>query len=191
MKQSIVWCGLALALLYLNILTFGAIMTGYLVWRGTNLESIGFWKGVSAVMGLFGTFAFRFSTSKLSLKQTGMWSISFQFLCLSISYTSLFIQNQSLSLKVLIISVCASRVGLWVFDISMKQFFQEFTKEEVRGVVGGLQNSLQAFFGLVTFALGISFPDPNDFSIWAGSGYVSVGIALLFYWFGLYRRNDI
>ena len=63
--------------------------------------------------------------------------------------------------------------------------------ENVRGIVGGLQESIQAFFYLISFVLGIIFPDPNDFFILAGSGYVGVGIALLLYWIGLYRRKDI
>ena len=89
----------------------------------------------------------------------------------------------------LIGGVCASRIGLWVFDITMKQFFQECVEEEFRGIVGGLQNSLNAFFGLITFVLGIVFPDPTEFHILVASGYVSVGIALLFYWLGFYGRN--
>lgn len=91
----------------------------------------------------------------------------------------------------LIGGVCASRIGLWVFDITMKQLFQECVDEEFRGVVGGLQNSLQAFFGLITFVLGILFPDPSDFCILVASGYASVGIALLLYCFEFYRRKDI
>lgn len=88
----------------------------------------------------------------------------------------------------LIGGVCASRVGLWVFDITMKQFFQECVDEEYRGIVGGLQNSLQAFFGLMVYVLGIIFPNPSDFYILVATGYVSVGIALFLYWIGFYRR---
>ena len=38
-KQSIAWGGIAFSLLWLNILSMGAIMTGYLVCRGMPLES--------------------------------------------------------------------------------------------------------------------------------------------------------
>jgi len=189
LNQSVSWGGISLALLYLNILSFGAIMTAYLVWRGMSLKSIGIWRGFSAVVGLLGTFAFRFSVSKISIELTGMWSISFQFFCLTICYVSLFFQSFTHSLVILIGGVCASRVGLWVFDISIRQLMQQYVCEDVRGVVGGIQQSLQSFFFIFTFALGILFPDPRQFHILVASGYASVGIALLCYFFGLYLRR--
>jgi hypothetical protein len=96
-------------------------MTAYLVWRGMTLEAIGIWRGVSSAAGLAGTFVYPFLSSRMSLVDTGMFSIVFQFLCLSLSYSSLFIDDYNTSLAMLIGGVCASRVGLWVFDISVTQ----------------------------------------------------------------------
>jgi len=192
MEQPVAWGGLALALLYLNILCFGAIMTAYLVWRGMHLETIGVWRGISAVIGLLGTFAFNYSVSKVSIELTGMWSILFQFLCLTISYASLFVKNYMISLSMLIGGVCASRIGLWVFDIAIKQLMQEHVAESVRGVVGGIQQSLHAFFSLLMYALGVFYPDPKEFFILVATGYLCVGIASLMYGFGIYlRRNEL
>ena len=73
----------------------------------------------------------------------------------------------------------------------MTQLFQEFVEEEYRGIVGGLQQSLESFFGLIVFVLGIIFPNPNDFYILAGCGYAGVGFALLCYWLGVFRRDDV
>ena len=84
-----------------------------------------------------------------------------------------------------------SRIGLYAFDITIKQLFQESVEEEHRGIVGGLQQSLESFFGLIVFVLGIIFPNPNDFYVLAGCGCVGVGLAFLFYWVGLYRRDSI
>jgi iron-regulated transporter 1 len=106
---------------YLNVLTFGGIMTAYLVWRGMSLEAIGIWRGVSAAAGLAGTFVYNYLSTRISLVNSGMLSIVFQFLCLSICYASLFIDDFHTSLGMLIAGVCASRVGLWVFDISVTQ----------------------------------------------------------------------
>jgi hypothetical protein len=106
---------------YLNALTFGGIMTAYLVWRGMSMEAIGIWRGVAAAIGLFGTFVFNFLSKRITLVDSGMISVTFQFLCLSISYASLFIDDYNTSLGMLISGVCASRVGLWVFDISVTQ----------------------------------------------------------------------
>jgi iron-regulated transporter 1 len=94
-------------------------MTAYLVWRGMRLESIGIWRGVSSAAGLAGTFAYHFLSKRMNLIDTGMYSVVFQFLCLSLSYASLFIDDYYASLAMLIAGVCASRVGLWVFDLSV------------------------------------------------------------------------
>jgi iron-regulated transporter 1 len=94
-------------------------MTAYLVWRGMRLESIGIWRGVSSAAGLAGTVAYHFLSKRMNLIDTGMYSVVFQFLCLSLSYASLFIDDYYASLAMLIAGVCASRVGLWVFDLSV------------------------------------------------------------------------
>ena len=106
---------------YVNVLTFGAIMTAYLVSKGMRLESIGIWRGVSSAAGLAGTFTYHLSAKKMSIVATGMWSILFQFFCISVSYASLFVEDHNTSLGMLIAGVCASRVGLWIFDLSITQ----------------------------------------------------------------------
>lgn len=175
---------------YLNALTFGALMTAYLVWRGMRLETVGVWRGVSSAVGLLGTFAYSLSMQRFSVETTGMWSITVQFMFLSVSYVSLFVGDYNTSLSMLIGGVCASRVGLWVFDIAITQLMQEYIPSDVRGVVGGVQQSLNAFFGLGSFILGIIIPDPQDFPIYVAAGYGSVGVALVLYTFGIYARRD-
>jgi solute carrier family 40 (iron-regulated transporter), member 1 len=191
MRQPIAWSGIGFALLYLNVLCFGAIMTSYLIWRGMRFSTVGIWRGVSSAIGLLGTFAYYISSKYLSLKRTGMWSICFQFGCLTIAYGSLFVEDYMTSLTMLIAGVCTSRVGLWVFDITMTQLFQEYVHPSVRGVVGGVQESLNAFFGLIAFVLGICVPDPQNFHIYVSIGYASVGICMLVYTFSIFIRREI
>ena len=190
LNQSISFGGFAFALLYLNALTFGGLMTAYLVWRGMRFESIGLWRGISSAIGLMGTCVYHFSVKTMSIERTGMWSIIFQFLCLSLSYASLFVKDRYISLVMLIAGVCASRIGLWVFDIALTQLMQECIPAHIRGVTGGVQQALNAFFGMLAFVLGIFFPDPNEFHIYVSAGYASVGIAMLMYTFGVYMRKD-
>lgn len=45
LDQSISMAGVSLSLLYLNVLTFGGIMTAYLVWRGMRMDTVGVWRG--------------------------------------------------------------------------------------------------------------------------------------------------
>lgn len=106
---------------YSNVLTFGAIMTAYLVWRGISLKQIGVWRGVSAAVGLAGTFVYKVLSAKIGLVGSGMLSVTVQFCCLSIAYASLFVDNLTISFAMLIVGVCSSRIGLWVFDISVTQ----------------------------------------------------------------------
>jgi hypothetical protein len=40
MKQPIAWIGIGFALLYLNVLCFGSIMTSYLIWRGADCRCL-------------------------------------------------------------------------------------------------------------------------------------------------------
>lgn len=189
-EQSIAMGGVSLSLLYLNVLSFGGIMTAYLVWRGMGLDSIGIWRGVSSAVGLLGTFAYHFSVKKMSLIDTGMWSIFYQFCCLSLSFLSLFIENYSLSLVLLILGVIASRIGLWVFDIAITQLMQVNIPDGIRGVVGGVQQSMNSFFFLLSFGLGFVFPDPKDFHIYVAVGYGSVGIAMLLYTTKLFLKKS-
>jgi hypothetical protein len=66
---------------------------------------------------------------------------------------------------------------------------QEHIPEEVRGLVGGVQQSLNAFFGLLSFALGIILPDPKDFHIYVSVGYAGVGLSLLCFSLGVFTQR--
>lgn len=189
LEQDVCWAGIGLSLLYVNLLSFGGVMTAYLVWRGMRLDSIGFWRGISSAAGLAGTFVFHFLSRRISLISTGMLSVSFQFLCLTISFASLFIHDNPISLAMLIVGVCASRVGLWVFDITVTQLMQLHVQEAVRGSVGGTQVSLNNFFAMLAYVLGIFIPDPVHFHIYVSVGYTSVGVALSCYAIGVYARR--
>jgi len=191
LEQPVSWSGLGLAMLYLNSLSFGALMTAYLVWRGMRLESVGIWRGISSVIGLAGTFVYHASVKRMTVVSTGMWSICYQFTCLSLCFASLFVNDFDQSMAMLIAGACASRIGLWVFDISVTQLMQEFIPDGIRGVVGGTQQSLNAFFQLLSFAVGLVFPDPRKFHINVAAGYSAVGVAAIMYALGVYRRQDI
>jgi iron-regulated transporter 1 len=67
---------------------------------------------------------------------------------------------------------------------------QDYIPADVRGLVGGVQQSLNALFGLLSFALGIFLPDPKDFYIYVAAGYASVGLAVICFTFGVYLRRD-
>jgi iron-regulated transporter 1 len=165
-------------------------MTSYLMSRNMQLGVVGFWRGISSAIGLLGTLAYRKSVSTLSLESTGQWSIIAQFICLLTCYASLFVHNNTASMAMLIGGTCCSRVGLWVFDLSVIQLMQQHVPEGIRGTIGGVQESLQAMFTVITFILGICFPNPRDFHYFIELGCSGVGIATICFTTGIYMNKN-
>lgn len=89
------------------------------------------------------------------------------------------------------ISVCTSRLGLWVFDITATQIQQEETPEEIRCLVGGVQESLNAFFTILSFGLGLLCPSINDFIYISASGVIFVALSLLIFLCGIYVPRKV
>jgi iron-regulated transporter 1 len=190
-SQTMAWAGLGLALLYFNVLTFSGMMTAYLVSCGMSLTAVGIWRGIASLVGLLGTFAFSQSQNKfhLELETTAMWSVVWEFVWLSISLGSIFVDseaNASLAATLLIAGVLPSRIGLWVYDISVTQLFQQTVAPNARGQVGGTQMSLNAFFEFLPYVLGMVYSDVSEFWILMVGGYISVGLAMMLYIFGVY-----
>ena len=109
-QRSVAWGGLGLALLYCNALTFSGMMTAYLVSCGMTMDRIGILRGISSAVGLLGTIAYDLSTRRYSLLFTGLWSVMFEFLCLTLTFASIFFSG-SISLALMIGGVLPSRIG--------------------------------------------------------------------------------
>lgn len=155
-----------------------------------RFHTIGFWRGMSSFIGLSGTVAFHVSERNVGFFATGMWSIIMQLTCLSLCFLSLFLPNLKFSLFLLIFGTCLSRIGLRSFDLAVTQLMQQHIPEEIRGTVGGVQNSLNSFFELATYALGFIFPNTGDFYILVTTGFISVLLAMCLYVFGVYKRQN-
>ena len=56
----------------------------------------------------------------------------------------------------------------------------------IRGVVGGVQQSLNVFFNLLAYGIGIVVPDPSRFFVYVAAGYAGVGIAMVLYGCGMH-----
>jgi solute carrier family 40 (iron-regulated transporter), member 1 len=173
---------------YFNTLTFGGLMMNYLLYRGMGAGSVGIWRGISSAIGLIGTVVYQVASQRYTLMTTGMWSILFQFVCISFSMVSMFIQDYTLSMSLLILGVCTSRIGLYVFKITVTQLMQLYTPDGIRGSIGGTQNSLNAFFQLSQFALCLIYTNPKDFVVVVAAGYLAVAVAAVLYAFGIYFR---
>ncbi|KAL2541426.1 Solute carrier family 40 member 2 [Abeliophyllum distichum] len=187
LKQDVVLPGLALALLFFTVLSFGTLMTATLEWEGIPAYVIGIARGISATVGIAATFLYPILQSQISTLRTGLWSIWSQWICLLLCVASIWIKRKILSAYVLMGGVAASRLGLWMFDLSVIQQMQDYVSESDRCVVGGVQNSLQSLLDLMTYIMGIVISNPKDFWILIMTSFLLVTLAAILYSLHVYR----
>ena len=140
---------------------------------------------MSAALGLLGTIIYGQSLNFLSLETTSLLSILWFFGCLTVSFVGLFVGDgsKSWSSYLLIAGVLLSRIGLYMFDVGVKQIFQRTVDEPVRGEVGGSQTFLNSLSTFSLSMMGLVFSRVDDFWILGSIGYASVGVSTLCYTF--------
>lgn len=163
-RQDVALPGVALSILYFTVLSFGTLMTATLDWKGIPAYVISLARGFSAIVGIGATLLYPMVHSWVSTLRTGLWSIWMQWCCLLVCVGSIWASSSVASAWMLMAGVAASRLGLWMFDLAVMQLMQDGVPEHERCVVGGVQNSLQSVFDLLTYIMGIIISDPRDFS---------------------------
>ncbi|XP_056610676.1 solute carrier family 40 member 1 [Triplophysa dalaica] len=213
-NQSIFFAGMSLAFLYMTVLGFDCITTGYAYTQGLNGSVLSLLMGASAISGICGTVAFTWIRKKCGLIRTGFISGVVQLSCLLLCVASVFspgspfdlsvspfedvvkhlfgdgasrlpsdiidstIQNNSttadieapqinsyLSVSLLFAGVIAARVGLWSFDLTVTQLIQENVIESERGIINGVQNSMNYLLDLLHFIMVILAPNQEAFGL--------------------------
>ncbi|KAM4608882.1 solute carrier family 40 member 1 [Polymixia lowei] len=215
-NQSVFFAGMSLAFLYMTVLGFDCITTGYAYTQGLNGSVLSLLMGASAVSGICGTVAFTWVRKKCGLIRTGLISGIAQLSCLMLCVVSVFapgspfdlsvspfqdvyahligdkgplpevdhsltslIGNFStdappeqqpplqsyMSVSLLFAGVIAARVGLWSFDLTVTQLIQENVIESERGVINGVQNSMNYLLDLLHFIMVILAPNPEAFGL--------------------------
>ncbi|KAJ4847858.1 hypothetical protein Tsubulata_000206 [Turnera subulata] len=161
LRQHVLLPGVALALLYFTVLSFGTLMTATLEWQGMPAFVIGIARGISAMVGIGATFVYPVLQSRISTLRTGLWSIWCQWTFLLVCVASIWVQNRLVSAYMLTFGVATSRLGLWMFDLSVIQQMQDDVCEADRCIVGGVQNSLQSTMDLLGYVMGIIISKPQ------------------------------
>lgn len=186
-RQDVALPGVALAFLYFTVLSFGTLMTATLDWKGIPAYVISLARGFSAIVGIAATLLYPVVHSWVSTLRTGLWSIWMQWCCLLVCVASIWAGSGLASAWMLMASVAASRLGLWMFDLAVMQLMQDGVPEQDRCVVGGVQNSLQSVFDLLTYIMGIIISDPRDFSQLIVLSFFLVTCAAVVYTLHVYR----
>lgn len=225
-NQPVFLAGMGLAFLYMTVLGFDCITTGYAYTQGLSGSVLSLLMGASAVTGIMGTVAFTWLRRKCGLIRTGLISGVAQFACLILCAISVFMpgspmdltvspfadisarlfENEALptiaspepemifatgmpnllngsiapdnsdpemspesvpliSVSLLFTGVIAARVGLWSFDLTVTQLLQENVIESERGIINGVQNSMNYLLDLLHFIMVILAPNPEAFGL--------------------------
>jgi hypothetical protein len=72
-------------------------------------------------------------------------------------------------------------IGLWIADLTVNQLQQERVPEDIRGRIGGTQQSLNQFFDMLRYILIIILPRMPQFGYHVGLSVLSVFTASLIY----------
>ncbi|KAH9496913.1 hypothetical protein Btru_010169 [Bulinus truncatus] len=70
-----------------------------------------------------------------------------------------------ISVSVLMAGIVASRFGLWMADLAITQMFMETVVENERGIVNGVQNSINQLLDMVKFGVVIGLPFAPQFGL--------------------------
>ncbi|CAI5468105.1 unnamed protein product [Closterium sp. Yama58-4] len=183
LHQTSLLPSLALALLYLTVLSFGSLMCAYLHSQGVPLGLLGSASGAAAVTGVLGATLFPSLCARLGTSRTAEASVWSQLTCLlPCVVAGLVLQSSGpIPAVLLMIGVVLSRAPLWVFDLSVLQMVQGAVVEEERGAVGGVQEFLQQGMQLVALVLAAVISRPRDFWVLTtvSGGAVTVAAVLV------------
>lgn len=99
-NQNIFFAGMSLAFLYMTVLGFDCITTGYAYTQGLNGSVLSLLMGASAISGICGTVAFTWVRKKCGLIRTGFISGVAQLSCLMLCVISVFAPGSPFDLSV-------------------------------------------------------------------------------------------
>lgn len=121
----------ALSLLYFTVLSFSGQMITYLISVGYSSLYVGVARVVSSIFELSATWLAPVMMKKVGLVRAGIWSLTWQMICLAAAMSWYFSNfeglgtNSIFSATGLAVGVALSRVGLWGFDLCAQNIIQD------------------------------------------------------------------
>ena len=117
---------LSLSLLYLTVLSFSGQMVTYLISTGYTSTKIGCIRSASVVVEMSATWFAPIIMKRLGAVRAGIWFLSWQTICLSVTVTLFWIERKPVwAASYLVVGVVASRIGLWGADLCAQIIIQE------------------------------------------------------------------
>jgi hypothetical protein len=93
------------AFLYLTVLSFGSLMTVYVRWAGVSDDRLGLFRGLAALFGYSGAVLFPYISGWLGLWAAAQVAILYQFVLVAVAASSVFWEEASASVYVVIVAV--------------------------------------------------------------------------------------
>ncbi|XP_059177687.1 solute carrier family 40 member 1-like [Physella acuta] len=81
------------------------------------------------------------------------------------NFTCPEVDTPIVSVSVLMAGIIAARFGLWMADLAITQMFMETVIESERGVVNGVQNSLNQLMDMIKFGVVVALPLAPQFGL--------------------------
>jgi len=184
-SQVKVWkSSFALAMLHTTVLSFGQIMTVYVMTLGISAALVAVYRSASELLAVLGkTCIPRRVVGKAPVNAATSY-IWIHFTCLVPTVLAASAWARSwpvlLSSTVLVGGVSISRLGLLGFDMYIQQHIRENVSPRCAlGMFRGTQGSLESFCGAVAPLLGMVLHEPQQFQYLALMSLASVGCAAL------------
>ena len=180
-KQPIFRSALALAVLYLTVVSFGTIMTAWFAASGFHAGHLGAARAVAALSGMLSTVTTPRLVPRLGVMSSGLRYIWFMWTCiLPCTFAAFYASSNANYLWVIVVCVIISRFGLWGFDLCVAQMLQErIEPPEKIGEVNGTQVALQNAFDALAALSCILLPNPDTFNYLILGSFGSVSVAAL------------
>ncbi|XP_069110460.1 ferroportin-like [Argopecten irradians] len=253
MKYDVAFAGLGLSMLYMTVLGFDNITSGYAISQGVSESILGFLMAAGAIVGILGTVVYPHIRKRIGLERTGLFGFLAEIFVLTLcvaavwapgspfdplfrsrvpkvetiistkcenssnigivnetivfignetdlgyNYTDFILANESaicnetdsgesegpesyISISLLMGGIIAARFGLWIADLTITQLFLEAVAERERGIVNGVQSSLNQCADMLKFLMVIVAPEPEVFGILVLISFSFICIGWLFY----------
>lgn len=192
LKQDCVWYSASLALVYLTVMSFGTIMTGYLAWRGLGESVLSIFRGIGAALGVGATVFFPYASTRWGLPKSALFAICGQCICIALAVVPIVWVGDQFGKAAemsLLLFLSLSRFFLWLFDLSVNQIMQLESSKDSVGAIFGIQNAFQSGFQTVAYVMTMVFSNPHHFEVLMLGSTLVVVVASIATFVG-YRKHN-